>query len=86
MKNKKTIESEIASALQEIGYDLKDIPPYAMGPGYILLGVDDNDEGEADHTIQELRFHLPAGATVEWTGNSDTNGDGFTTSDCEITW
>jgi len=78
--------NDMARALKAIGYDLSDIPSYRIEAGRILISIADNDEGEGEETIEELRRHLPEGATAEWTGNSDTSGDGDTTSDCALTW
>lgn len=82
-----TTPTGIASALESIGYDLSDIPEYRIEPGRIVIAIADNDDGgEAEQTITRLRKKLPAGATAEWTGNSNTSGDGDTTSDCAIRW
>jgi hypothetical protein len=85
-----TIPTAIALALESIGYDLPDIPGYRIEPGRIIIAIGDNDdggdEGEAEQTIARLRRRLPAFASAEWTGASNTGGDGETTSDCEISW
>ena len=78
--------TNISPALESIGYDLTDIPDYCMQPGRIVIAIADNDDDEAEKTIKKLRRNLPKGAKAEWTGSSDTNGDGYTTSDCAITW
>ena len=76
----------IAAALAAIGYDLGDIPEYRIQTGRIVIAISDDDDDESEATLATLRKHLPAGASAEWTGNSDTDGDGDTTSDCAITW
>ena len=86
MKTTSAATQEISRALEIIGHDLTDIPDYCIEPGRIVIAIADNDGEEAEKTIEKLRKNLPAGATAEWTGNSDTNGDGDTTSDCAITW
>jgi len=78
--------TDISPALKIIGYDLTDIPSYCIEQGRIVIAIADNDGDEAEKTLNKLRRHLPIGAAAEWTGNSDTNGDGDTTSDCAITW
>lgn len=78
--------TDMTPALKSIGYDLTDIPDYCIEPGRIVIAIADNDDDEAEKTLNKLRRNLPVGATAEWTGNSDTNGDGDTTSDCAITW
>jgi hypothetical protein len=77
---------DIAPALESIGYDLTDIPAYRVEPGRIVIAIADNDGDDSEDTLADLRKNLPEGAKAEWTGNSDTNGDGDTTSDCAITW
>ena len=81
-----TTPTAIATALESIGYDLSDIPGYRIEPGRIVIAIADNDDEEAKQTIDCLRGSLPTGANAEWTGNSNTSGDGDTTSDCAITW
>lgn len=78
----------VESALESIGYSLSDLRSYAIEPGRILISIADNsgDEEDADATLDELRAALPANASADWTGNSNTGGNGDTTSDCEITW
>jgi hypothetical protein len=78
--------TDMIPALKSIGYDLSDIPAYRIEAGRIVIAIADNDDDDSEDTINDLRKHLPAGASAEWTGNSDTNGAGHTTSDCEITW
>lgn len=81
MKN--LTSADIIPALERIGYDLSDVPNYRVSPGRIMISIDDED---AEETLRELRANLPYGACAEWTGSSDTDGDGRTTSDCAITW
>jgi len=78
--------NDINPALKRIGYDINDIPAWHLQQGRIVIAIADNDEEEADRTLDRLRRHLPEGASAEWTGSSDTNGNGDTTSDCAITW
>lgn len=82
----KLTANDMAPALKEIGHDLSGIPSYRIEDGRILISILDNEEGEGEETIEELRRNLPEGAAAEWTGNSDTSGDGEVTRDCEITW
>jgi len=77
---------DIEPALASIGYSLSDLSRHAIEHGRILISIADNDEEEADQIITKLRAALPDGAKAQWTGNSDTSGEGVTTSDCEITW
>lgn len=77
---------DLVPDLQAIGYDLADIPSHRIEPGRILISIADSITGEADWTITTLRRHLPKGATADWTNDSNTDGDGETTSDCAITW
>jgi hypothetical protein len=78
--------TDMIPALKSIGYDLSDIPAYRIEPGCIVIAIADNDDDDSEDTLNDLRQNLPEGATAEWTGNSDTNEDGNTTSDCKITW
>lgn len=78
--------TDISPALEIIGYALTDIPDYCIEPGRIVIAIADNDDNEAEKIIKKLRKNLPVGAKAEWTGSSDTSGDGDTTSDCAITW
>lgn len=78
--------TDMVPALKSIGFDLSDIPEYRIEPGRIVIAIADNDDDEAEDAINKLRQNLPEGAKAEWTGNSDTSGDGDTTSDCAITW
>ena len=77
---------DMADALASIGYPLDDIPYHRITDGCITISVASDDEDESEETLAELRRNLPAGATAEWSGNSETDGDGYTTSDIEITW
>lgn len=78
--------SDLIPALESIGYDINDIPSYQIQPGRIVIAIADNDDSESELTINDLRRNLPAGAKADWTGSSDTDGNGDTTSDCAITW
>lgn len=73
-------------ALAAIGHSLSDIPSYRVEDGRILISIADNGEGEADETLRELVAALPDGAQAGWTGSSNTDHAGDTTSDCAITW
>jgi hypothetical protein len=78
--------TDMIPALKSIGYDLSDIPAHRIDLGRIVIAIADNDNDDSERTLTTLRQNLPKGATAEWTGNSDTDGDGNTTSDCVITW
>lgn len=71
-------------ALAAIGHSLSDIPSYRVEDGRILISIADN--GEADETLRKLVAALPDGAQADWTGSSNTDHAGDTTSDCAITW
>lgn len=43
-------------------------------------------DSEGDECLAALRKHLPAGATAEYAGSSNTAADGDTTEDIRITW
>ena len=48
---------------------------------YGVYAIADNDAEESEETLAEINAALPDGYRAEWTGNSDTNADGDTTSD-----
>jgi len=83
---KTNIPQEIKSACAKIGHDVDDLPVCRLEAGRILLSVADNEEDEGEATMELLRAALPSLANAEWTGSSDTDGDGETTSDIAITW
>lgn len=64
-----------AAALRSAGYDLS----RRSSNDYIILAVADED---GDATLAEIRALVaPFGLTAEWTGDSDTDEVGYTTSD-----
>jgi hypothetical protein len=75
------IPTEICQACATIGHPIADIPSYRIDPGRILLSV-----AEEDDAIDTLLRLLPPGASAAYTGSSDTDDDGETTVDLEITW
>ncbi len=75
------ISTQISQACAAIGHPIADIPPYRMEPGRILLSV-----AEEDNVMGTLLRLLPPGASAAYTGSSDTDDDGETTVDLEITW
>jgi len=77
---------DMADALDSIGITITDIPDYCITDGRIVISVADNEEGEGEETLAELRRNLPDGAKADWTGSSGADGYGDTTSDIEITW
>ncbi len=74
------------NALRMIGHDIDDIPAHRIEPGRILISVADNGGRAAHRILTKLRHHLPDGVSADWTGSSDTDGDGETTVDPAITW
>jgi len=75
------IPSEISTACSAIGHPIDDIPSYRIDPGRILLSV-----AEEDDIMTTLDRLLPSWASAEYTGSANTDGDGETTVDLEITW
>lgn len=47
----------------------------------VIAVPDEPDTDEAEKYLAAIRAALPDGIEADWTGNSDTNGDGETTSD-----
>lgn len=77
-------KAEAEKAIMALGYDLA--RRSNTDAIYVALtdeGGPDDPPSEADVAIEELRAALP-GLSVEWTGDSDTDGDGYTTSDVRI--
>ena len=83
---KTNIPQEIKAAYSAIGHDVDDLPVCRLEAGRILLSVADNEEDEGDTTMGLLQAALPSWAKAEWTGSSDTDSAGETTSDIAITW
>lgn len=70
-----------ARALQAAGYDLC----AHSDEDRLILSVSDGDDDDGDATLAEIRALVePLGCTAEWTGDSNTDADGYTTSDVRI--
>lgn len=77
---------EILAALDEAGYDAA-----AVSGSRVIVSVttcDEDEDEDFDHSAipAEIAAVLPEWASASWTGNSQTDGDGETTSDLAITW
>lgn len=54
------------------------------GDTIALTSIEDDGEGSGDETLAAIRAALGSEYTAEWTGDSDTDEDGVTTSDVRI--
>ncbi len=74
------------SAFEEVQRLLADLIEVREGSeGTIALtAIEDDGEGSGDETLAEIRAALGSAYTAEWTGDSDTDEDGVTTSDVRI--
>ncbi len=70
--------SQIKEALAGIGIDCVYEDTDARGP-FLRFSI-------AEDTLDPIDNILPAGATSEWAGDSDTNADGDTTEDVRVRW
>lgn len=67
---------DIAAALEVAGLE-----PDNLSDDMVIAVPDEPGTDEADEYLTAIRGALPDGIEADWTGNSDTNGDGETTSD-----
>lgn len=74
---KTEVTKEIKRTLRASGLE-----PYNFQNGVYAL-PDDHEEGSGDFYFNAIQDNLPVNShiTIEWTGDSDTNGEGETTSD-----
>jgi hypothetical protein len=67
--------------IDALTHDVRDNP----SGGYLTSIEDDGGDSEsADAELEDLRASLPPGWTAEWTGDGNTDDDGFTVSDVRI--
>jgi len=74
-----TLET-ILSAINEAGYS--DMVADKSND-YVTVSISDT---EADECLAAILKHLPEGAQADFTGSSNTDGDGDTTEDIRIKW
>lgn len=70
-----------STALRAAGYDLS-----LSEADHLVLAVSDgDDDGEAETALSEIRNIVgPVGCVAEWTGDGNTDADGYSTSDVRI--
>lgn len=79
-------DEQVVSALTGIGYDIDQPITEEHGQHRLLLSVDDNEDDDSEDTLAQIRDALPDSVGVAWTGDSNTNAEGDTTSDIELLW
>lgn len=79
----------VAACASPLGLSTRDVERSMRDDDSIIVRVSDDDpndgEGEAEAVRHEIATALGDGWTVRWTGNSNTDADGYTTSDLSIT-
>jgi hypothetical protein len=76
-------EAAVEAAIMSLLADSPD--HFRDDDGDYVIHVSDNDEDEGTETLEALRRLLPAGWSADWTGDGNSDGDGYHTSDIRIT-
>jgi len=66
---------------EDVAALLHDYDPDEREDGALEIRVSVSDDDDSARTLCEIRALLPRGWTAEWTGGSNTDADGETTSD-----